>query len=134
MTQNDISTLARTLWGEARGEGIDGMTAVACVILNRVKHPGWWGRDASTVCTAKYQFSCWLAGDPNRDKLLAVTIADPQYSQAVIIATAALGGHITDITSGADSYFAAGSPVPKWAVGKKPCAVIGHHQFYRLEA
>ena len=33
----ETDTLARTLWGEARGEGHYGMEAVASVILNRVK-------------------------------------------------------------------------------------------------
>ena len=33
----EIDVLARTLWGEARGEGTAGMQAVASVILNRVK-------------------------------------------------------------------------------------------------
>ena len=33
----DIDTLARTIYGEARGESRQGKIAVACVILNRVK-------------------------------------------------------------------------------------------------
>ena len=32
-----IDVLARTIWGEARGEGTSGMSAVACVVINRVK-------------------------------------------------------------------------------------------------
>ena len=39
-----LDTLARTLWGEARGEGRAGMQAVANVIRNRAARPGWWGR------------------------------------------------------------------------------------------
>ena len=33
--QKDIDVLARTLWGEARGEGVRGMHAVANVIMRR---------------------------------------------------------------------------------------------------
>ncbi|NUB15472.1 cell wall hydrolase, partial [Azospirillum brasilense] len=31
-----IDTLARTLWGEARGESVRAMEAVAAVVMNRV--------------------------------------------------------------------------------------------------
>ena len=60
--------LARTLYGEARGEGLPGIEAVACVILNRVafaKARGryWWGNTVSQVCLKPGQFSCWNAGD-----------------------------------------------------------------------
>ena len=47
---SDLDTLARTLWAEARGEGVAGMEAVAAVIMNRVNadlgnddKPDWWG-------------------------------------------------------------------------------------------
>lgn len=48
LKEMEIDVLARTLWGEARGEGSTGMEAVASVILNRVevaKRRGhyWWG-------------------------------------------------------------------------------------------
>ena len=33
--QSDKITLARTIWGEARGEGYSGMQSVANVIMNR---------------------------------------------------------------------------------------------------
>ena len=39
---NDEDILARTLYGEARGEGIDGIEAVACVIMNRYKARKWY--------------------------------------------------------------------------------------------
>src|SRR5688500_4029200 len=65
--KTDLDTLARTLWGEARGEGRNGMQAVANVIMNRYKlarsNSGYarqWGRTVAEVCRKKYQFSCWL--------------------------------------------------------------------------
>ena len=33
MTEEDILTLARTLWAEARGEDDEGMRAVCCVVI-----------------------------------------------------------------------------------------------------
>ena len=35
-SEKDRDILARTLWGEARGEGLDGQIAVAWTIRNRV--------------------------------------------------------------------------------------------------
>ena len=85
---NEIDILARTIWGEARGEGSQGMQAVANVIQNRVKQGGWWGATFAEVCKKKSQFSCWNEGDPNHAKLLAVTMTDRDFVTARAIATA----------------------------------------------
>ena len=50
-----IDILARTLWGEARGETLSGKEAVACVILNRLKKTNakglfWWGNTLEEIC------------------------------------------------------------------------------------
>jgi hypothetical protein len=45
-TNTDRDILARTLWGEARGEGLAGEIAVAWTIRNRVfdgNPKSWWG-------------------------------------------------------------------------------------------
>jgi hypothetical protein len=135
-----IDTLARTLWGEARGEGEAGMIAVAAVVLNRIRisleHGGryWWGRDAVTVCRAKGQFCCWKPGDPNRPKLLAVTDSDPQFHLALRIAADALAGRIDDPTFGATFYKVASLPWPyAWGRPRLPLVEIGRHGFYRLD-
>lgn len=131
--RDPVDILARTLWGEARGEGRHGMEAVAAVILNRAAHPRWWGSNIIQVCTAPMQFSCWSWGDPNRPKLVSVTGADPAFVTALAVAEQAVAGKLVDPTNGADSYYAAGTPEPAWAEGREPCAVIGRHKFYRLE-
>ena len=48
---------AKTLYGEARGEGLKGIEAVACVIVNRLKKPCWWGHTIQEVCLKPAQFS-----------------------------------------------------------------------------
>ncbi|PJB71692.1 MAG: hypothetical protein CO093_04590 [Alphaproteobacteria bacterium CG_4_9_14_3_um_filter_47_13] len=53
--EKDIEILARTIWGEARGEGQKGMLAVASVIMNRVRCGGWWGSTIQDVCRKPYQ-------------------------------------------------------------------------------
>ena len=124
--------VARTAWGEARGEGVDGMHGVINVIATRAANPRWWGDDFASVCLRPYQFSCWLPTDPNRAQLLAVTEEDPQFCRALALADFAMLGELNDITGGADSYFAIGSDLPAWAVGRKPTAVIGNQKFYRI--
>ena len=47
----DIALLARLVFAEARGEPFDGQIAVAAVLLNRLKHPGF----PNTVRAAIYQ-------------------------------------------------------------------------------
>ncbi len=128
-----LSVVARTLWGEARGDGVPGMHAVANVIGNRVRNPRWWGRDWIGVCTKPWQFSCWNEGDPNRAKLLAVTAADPEYAEAIDIARRAIAGELPDITDNADSYYAIGSPAPFWVTSATFTAQIGRQLFYRTE-
>ncbi|MBX3454830.1 cell wall hydrolase [Ferrovibrio sp.] len=127
--EREIDVLARTLWGEARGEGEAGMAAVAAVIVNRARRPGWWGRDIVEVCLRPWQFSCWNAGDPNRDKLLRVGAIDNSFAAALRIARLALAGALPDPTHGATHYHAA-DILPGWARGHEPCARIGRHVFY----
>lgn len=130
-----IDTIARTIFGEARGEDFNGMVAVANVIINRSRKPGWWGRDPVSCATAPYQFSCWNMNDPNRPKLLAVTgEADPWFYVAEGIAGLALTNRLTDITHGADSYYAEGTTPPRWALTAPLTTVIGRHRFYRVAA
>ena len=129
---NPIDVLARTIWGESRGESELGMQAVASVVLNRVKHQIWWGHDIISVCLKPWQFSCWNKNDPNLPKLEAVTDDDPQFEQALNIATNAINGLLFDPTDGCDSYFDCRMPVPpSWAVNLTPKATIGHHVFYQ---
>ncbi len=131
---NDIDTLARTLYGEARNQGIIGLKAVASVIMNRVaqpQHPHFGHGDITACCKAPWQFSCWNENDPNLPKLLTVTAADPIFAQCLQIAQTAVNGNLADPTGGATYYYVKGSPEPAWAVDKEPCAIIGAHLFYK---
>lgn len=124
--------LARTIWGEARGEGERGMLAVANVVLNRAAQPSWWGTSIISVCLKRWQFSCWNTNDPNLEKLKNVSETDPQFKQAMTITQQVIAGTTEDITNGATHYFYSKMPKPpRWAQGKKPCAVIGNHLFFK---
>ena len=131
---NDIDTLARTIWGEARGESISGQEAVASVIMNRVsfsKRRGryWWGNNVTDVCRAPWQFSCWNKNDPNYQKLIKVGSEDVNFCMCQRIAERAVSGTLEDKTNGATHYHTRNCH-PAWARGKKPSAEIGAHLFY----
>jgi N-acetylmuramoyl-L-alanine amidase len=131
-----VDVLARTLWGEARGEPVAGIEAVASVVLNRVaiakaKGRYWWGNDVITVCQKPYQFSCWNRSDPSYRKLLAVTDKNIHFVTCLRIARRALSNALPDATGGATHYHA-DYVSPDWARGETPTIIIGHHLFYRL--
>lgn len=128
--END--TLARTIWGEARGEGSIGMQAVAAVIMNRLqisKEKGkfWWGNSLIEICQKPYQFSCWNRDDPNYRKVLNVDRRDKAFAKACDIARVCL----PDPTNGATHYHARGI-YPFWSRHQNPTATIGNHIFYRI--
>ncbi len=126
-----VDVVARTLWGEARGEGKDGMQAVANVIMNRVARGGWYGLTPAEVCQKPKQFSCWNSSDPNYKKMLSVTTSDPQFRQAWQIAEQAVAGKLPDITGGATEYHTK-SIKPAWNWQKlAQTTTIGDHIFYR---
>jgi spore germination cell wall hydrolase CwlJ-like protein len=128
----DHHVLARTLWGEARGEPHAGQVAVAKVILNRATDPKRrWPRSVAAVCLQPYQFSCWTAGDPNRAKLLQTSEA--RMAEVYLVALEALG--LPDLTLGANHYLtralALDAP-PRWYQAHKVTVLIGAHAFLRL--
>lgn len=130
-----VQVLARTVWGEARGEPVRGQEAVAAVVLNRVARAAarggrwWWGASIVEVCLKPWQFSCWNPADPNRARLLAVTADNRAFDQALRIARRAVAGTLPDPTGGATHYHARGIH-PPWAWRAVPCAEIGRHLFY----
>lgn len=129
-----VDTAARTAWAEARGDGATGMQAVLNVVMNRANHPRWWGGGVVGVCRAPWQFSCWNAGDPNLPKLLAVDDTDPQFAIALDLARNAVAGDLSDITGGADSYYAVGmNPAPTWCRRASFSVRVLHHSFWRVE-
>lgn len=139
MLPSDVITLAKTMWGEARGEPdpAAGMSAVAQVVFNRVARQTYWGKDVEQVCTKPFQFSCWNARDPNLPQMQAVTTANATYALALQLAQqlkalSASERSSQDRTSGATHYHARRlQPPPRWARGHTPVAQIGNHLFYR---
>jgi len=124
-----IDTLARTLWGEARGESRAGKEGVASVILNRLKKPRRFGGTIEEVCRKPFQFSCWNTDDPNFVKLKNVDRNDQSFAECLEIAERAVAEQLPDSTLGADHYHTSGVS-PNWSRGKTPCIQIGNHLFF----
>jgi N-acetylmuramoyl-L-alanine amidase len=128
-SSDDADILARTLIGEARGEGKPGMEDVACVVMNRVAKQTWYGRTAGEVCLKLWQFSCWNRDDPNRQYLLSLDTGSALDLDALAIARKAIAGELPDRTDGATHYRRIGTPASWWK-GQAPCFTEGHHEFF----
>ena len=130
----DVDVLARTIFGEARGETVSGMEAVASVVMNRLafsRRRGryWWGNSVVDICQSPRQFSCWNSNDPNHKIIRSVAENDIVFAVCKRIAQRAVSGILGDNTNGATHYHTR-NVRPRWSVGKIPCAEIGAHFFY----
>lgn len=126
---HDIDILARTIYGEARGESDEGKRAVGLVILNRYRSNKWYSAPTiAEVCQKRLQFSCWNNDDPNCAKIKTATeaVLKPYWE----LAERLINCEYADITNGATHYHAKNCR-PAWSRGKLPCATIGNHIFYK---
>lgn len=118
-TEQDRYETALCIWQEARSEGLVGMTAVACVIRNRVL------RNRSTFAgevLRKWAFSAMPA--PRHPQWSVLPGAkDPSWVKAQTIAEAVIAG-LEDTTGGATLYHEASIGFPKaWDRSKVQFAV-----------
>jgi spore germination cell wall hydrolase CwlJ-like protein len=136
-----IDVVALTIYGEARGEPIEGQIAVANVIRNRVRD-GRWGPGYTAVCQAPHQFSCWtpegglsnfMIVDHLRQALdRGAPLPDDPTLKACVGIAHALDAWIPDTVRGATHYYADWlKRPPAWAKGHSPVALVGHHLFFR---
>lgn len=117
--------VAMTILAEARGEGPDGMAAVAACIyqrsLNRKITP-------EQVCLQPKQFSCWNGKtEADLEHLLKL----PQAKTALWLE--ANLHRLNRAKIGYADHYHADYVKPYWAKGKKPVAVIGKHKFFELK-
>lgn len=126
---SELDVVRRTLYGEARGQPIEGIKAVASVIMNRAQRGGWWGETPKEVCLKPFQFSCWNKNDPNRQIILQAS--EQALTTFTGVAKIALEDHLEDNTFGSTHYLN-----PKiaedfsWSRGREPAVVIADHAFY----
>ena len=121
--------MTEALYFEARGESVEGMFAVAEVILNRAESPYW----PDTVCGVvrqgtgekwQCQFSYYCDG-------IDEVYSEPRAHQRVgKVARAMLDGADRPLTGGADHYHTK-AVAPYWAEVFARTTTIGEHHFYR---
>ena len=131
--------LAVLIWGEARGEPIQGQIAVANVVRNRVLHRN--DLNWLAVCLADRQFSCFNVDDPNYHLIqravgnLTTALPTPELAQAKWIADGVMAGVVKDNTKGATHYLETvllTTKPPAWAVNQPVLVEIGHHSFLKV--
>lgn len=140
MISHDVDILARTIYGEARGEyvslsgGLAAYIAVANVVVNRSLEPLRYGGSIAAVCQKPYQFSCWNQNDPNLDVIEAVERGeDVLFDLAIEVAKHVVKREWPDLTNGSNHYFSnTMNAEPAWAVNQRCLRQIGRHRFYKL--
>jgi hypothetical protein len=121
--------LSEALYFEARGEEVEGIFAVAEVILNRVDSPAY----PDTVCDVIYQgtgrqFECQFTYSCDGKK---ETVTDKRaYARVSKVARLMLDGAPRRLTDGATHYHTR-SVHPSWSRVYPETVRIGYHVFYR---
>lgn len=141
-TPEELDVMALTIWGEARGEGILGMRAVAHVIQNRANSSmrrKQFGGDVIEVALKNdgsfHQFSAWNEFDPNAAKMSDIKRLDRNshdYAMWLLarqVAKEVLSGESVDITDGRRFYHTA-DITPYWSKYGTGRRQIGKHIFY----
>lgn len=139
---SEVAYLAATLYGEARGEGVEGMQIVASTILNRRNFYQQRAKKGqvikiSDVCLAYKQYSYWndkQSWTPQRieQHMKSVRGSDAAaWQKCLKIANLAVSGKLQDNTGGAMNYYATWMDkkgvAPSWA-RKYKTAVVGKHR------
>lgn len=138
-----VQLLALAVYGEARGEPMEGRIAVASVILLRQK-TGKWG-NIKGVILSPWQFSCFNPSDIqyNRLRQIAYNLKKPQYNkpfaleEAFILARSMMDGYIKKhkkIEQNFVLHFKTPAVNPKWASKMRKVTVIGNHEFYTQQS
>lgn len=124
MLTSSIFCIALAAYHEARGEGPDGMLAVAEVVLNRVAHPDFPdGACAVVLQSCQFSFTCDGRSLETRDEEL--------WSAAVEVAERAWEG---DVLGHGATYYHATYVSPSWAGAFTKVGQVGDHIFYRDES
>jgi len=121
----DEDAAVRTVWGEARGEGVPGQQAVAGVIANRAHMTG---QSLADIVSAPHQFAGYSARarslDPN----------SPEYQSIKQAIDPVLMGEVVSPAGNADHFYAPqgmpGGRPPSWDNGTGH--TIGHQNFLSL--
>ena len=126
----DLDCLTQAAYYEARGEGRDGMRAVAQVVLNRVRHSAFpnsvcgvvfQGAGRRTGC--QFSFTC--------DGSMRGRVNRAAWNRAREVASAALSGAVYASVGNATHFHTTGV-APGWRNSLVRVGQVGDHLFYRF--
>jgi hypothetical protein len=127
-----LECLTQAVYYEAASEGADGGRAVAQVVLNRMRHPGY----PASVCGVVYQGSERTTGCQftfTCDGSLMRRPIESLWARSRKIAEEALKGKVFAKVGHATHYHA-DYVLPYWADSLDKTVQIGRHIFYRLRS
>lgn len=116
ISQEELELLARVIYAEARGEGIEGQVAVGAVVLNRLKDPEF----PKTIKEVIFQRGAFTAVDDKQIHLLPNEVAFQAAQKA-------LEGK--DPTGGALYYYNPQTAKDRWIKTRPVVKRIGNHTF-----
>lgn len=122
----ECSKMAEATYYEARGEGWEGMKAVASVIKNRVESSKF-RNSVVEVVERPWQFSyVHEIGDKSPKDVHS-------YKKALVVSYRVLTGKVQDNTMGSTHYLAPKKlkKLPRWAKEFERTVVINDHVFFR---
>jgi len=129
MGLSSVELMARLIWGEARGESLEGQVAVGCVVMNRVKGKPRYGKTVHGVILKHKQFSCFNEDNPNFTHMLNGPGDDPMLNKLFVVSEMVILGYAKDVTYGATHYNTRDCD-PTWDDNMKLTKIIKNHEFY----
>jgi spore germination cell wall hydrolase CwlJ-like protein len=126
----DLDCLTQAAYYEARGEGRDGMRAVAQVVLNRVRHPAF----PKSVCSVVFQGAGRRTGCQfsfTCDGSMRGRVNRAAWDRARSVAEAALSGNVFAPVGNATHFHTTGVS-PQWRSSLIRVSQVGDHLFYRF--
>lgn len=138
--QRPLISLAMLVFGEGRGEPIEGKLGIAHTVGNRLKLAPHYGVGWQQIIFKPQAYSCFNRNDVNRAKLLDPLVWGSRADWEACYSAAYQVYHelAADKTEGSTHYVAARlypDHLPAWchAPNVKATVVIGGHRFYREE-
>ena len=126
----DLECLTQAAYYEARGEGSDGMRAVAQVVLNRARHAAF----PNSICGVVFQGAGRRVGCQfsfTCDGSMRGTVNRVAWNRAHSIASAALSGSVYAGVGNATHFHTTGVS-PSWRNSLMRVGQVGNHVFYRF--
>ena len=126
----DLDCLTQAVYYEARGEGGDGMKAVAQVVLNRVRHPAF----PKTVCGVVFQGAARSTGCQfsfTCSGVMRGRVNQAAWNRARTVASGAMSGSVFARVGNA-THFHTTAVAPGWRSSLVQVSQVGSHLFYRF--